>query len=380
MDKYKVDLNDYDTIKLLGRGAFGDVILVKHKKTGKTYAAKLLRSLGNQAFEVQRELINREIQVMIQIRHPTIVKFHGYSTQDVDGKHVITILTEEAKGGTLSDICYKNSPNRKKFKYDNTSKQIILIGIARGMMILHQNQGIHRDLKPDNVLLDEKLRPQISDFGLSKIMEENDLNQTRIHGDVKYVSPECLVSASYNQKTDVYSFGILMYEVVTETPCFGNNPRELKEMLTKILEGFRPDINGVKPGIEKLIQRCWSHFPRRRPTFEAIFKALAFNKDDDFPFDAFDDADDDVDDADENKYFLDDVDVKKVKSYVDSIYEKEKDAPLTLEAMAERLVKLEKELKNVKYDMRKLARENKMLKDKLNIKKDGHDDKMPEPK
>lgn len=369
MDQYKVDINNFKIVKSLGKGAFGDVSLVEDKKTKKQYAAKFIKfDDDDDNLEEQKESINREIQVMIKVQHPTILKFIGYSTQDYQGQHGVTLLTKIAKLGSLSSICYKDSPKRKGLKYDNTARQCILAGIARGMMLLHQSQGMHRDLKPDNVLLDAKMYPHISDFGLSKIMNtQNELIQSKACGDATYVAPECLRGPVYNQKCDVYSFAILMYEVITESHCYPNDPALLPKILALVATGeIRPQFKTpIKPGLKKLIERCWDHNPNNRPSFEAIFKALAFSNDEDLPLDIFGDDDDDDDGDDENKYYLDGVDVKKLHGYVGCIYKEDEDTPLTLESMAAKLLKMEKDMKYMKYSMRRLADENRKLKYQL---------------
>lgn len=85
---------------------------------------------------------------------------------DFDSKKNVTIFMELAKNGSLSDFLQKVKNGLSDILYDNTRRQIILVGIARGMMYLHQNRIIHRDLKPGNILLDDKLQPLITDFGL----------------------------------------------------------------------------------------------------------------------------------------------------------------------------------------------------------------------
>lgn len=372
MDQYKIDIKNYKIGDLLGGGAFGEVYKVQDKKTKQVCAAKFIKVDDEEQLEEQKESINREIQVMIKVQHPTMLKFIGYTTQDFNGKHGVTIFTKIAKGGSLSSICYKDSAKRKGLKYDATARQCILAGIARGMMILHQNQGMHRDLKPDNVLLDDKLYPHISDFGLSKIMDNgNELMQSKVCGDAIYIAPECLRGPVYNQKCDVYSFAILMFEVITESHCYPSDPALLPIILLKVADGARPQFKTeVKPGLKKLIERCWDQTPNNRPTFEAIFKALAFNNEEDLPIDIFENEDDDDedsknDDDNDNKYYLDGVDVKRLRGYIDCIYKEDEDAPTTLEALAARMAKMEKEMKSMKYSMKKLIDENKKIRYQL---------------
>lgn len=162
--KYQVDINDFKVIEQLSFGAFGTVYSVQNKKTKEYLAAKVMKINGKQDIL----FINREIRTMIHFNHPTIIKFRGYSLKDFWGQKNVTIFMDLAKNRSLKDVLKKCSNGLSPEQYDNTAKQIILIGIARGMMELHKGHLIHRDLKPENVLLDENFHPIITDFGLSK--------------------------------------------------------------------------------------------------------------------------------------------------------------------------------------------------------------------
>ena len=103
-----------------------------------------------------------------------------------------------AKKGSLADLLEKIQNGLLDEEYDNTSRQIILVGIARGMMILHQHHVIHRDLKPGNILLDNDLHPHITDFGLSKFYESGrSMIQSQQCGTSMYMAPEIMEGNRY---------------------------------------------------------------------------------------------------------------------------------------------------------------------------------------
>ena len=322
--KYIVDIKDYKILNQLDSGGFGLVCSVQNTKTGNIYAAKTIINKGNQ--DQYKRMINREIGIMVKCQHPTLIKFYGYSLQDFNGQPNAVIIMELSKKGSLADLLKNVKKSLADENYDNTARQIILIGIAYGMMHLHQHQIIHRDLKPGNILLDDNLHPHITDFGLSKSFEkENSKSQSQQCGTSIYMAPEAIESTHYNTKADVYSFGILMYEVVTDNvpyPLFENGKMTLFQFTNKIVhENYRPKFNfPVKKSIKKLIERCWSNNSHERPTFEEIFKMLAYNEESN-DNDVFDDDDDD--EQDENKYYLDDVDVDTILYYADEIQENE---------------------------------------------------------
>lgn len=121
-----------------------------------------------------------------------------------------------ASKGSLAELLSKVQGGFSDPSYDNTARQKILIGIARRMKYLYQHHAIHRDLKPENILLDENLEPLLTDFGLSKIVSSNSVNHTTTIGTYVYMGHKIITGDQYNGKVDVYSFGILMYQVVTD--------------------------------------------------------------------------------------------------------------------------------------------------------------------
>lgn len=148
--EYLVDIQNYKIISYPKHGGFGVVNFVEEKKTGEKYAAKtsLYGAKGDEFV-----FVLREINILLHFQHETVVKFHGVSYKDFNGEDNITIFMKFMENGSLANLLKKE---RKSHFVDNTKKQIILVGIARGMMLLHKHHIIHRDLKPDNVLLDEE--------------------------------------------------------------------------------------------------------------------------------------------------------------------------------------------------------------------------------
>lgn len=212
--RFLVNLDNVKFIESISSGAFGSVYLVQDKKTSQKYAAKVINS---SEAEQNKIMINREIGIMIRMQHPTIIKFYGYSLTDLEGKNRVTLLLQFAKNGSLMNFLNDVRNGLVECIYDNTSRQKILVGIARGMMYLHQHNVIHRDLKPGNILLDDNLEPHITDFGSSKFYTSGQSNnQTQSVGTSLYMAPEVIEGNRYNGKADVYSFAILMFEVVTD--------------------------------------------------------------------------------------------------------------------------------------------------------------------
>ena len=154
------------------------------------------------------------------------------------------------KQGSLANLIEQETNSLCPSNYDNTKRQIILVGIARGMMLLHKHCVIHRDLKPENILLDSDFHPRITDFGLSKFFDPNhSMSQSMSEsGTVVYMAPEVISSDHFNTKADVYAFGILMFEVVAGRRAYDDvlsGKKKLNEfqLKTKVQNGFRPCKN-----------------------------------------------------------------------------------------------------------------------------------------
>ena len=178
--------------------------------------------------------------------------------------------------GSLEDILGRSRKSATKHFLNNSQKYIILLGIALGMKYLHSIGVIHRDLKPDNILLDENFYPKICDFGISFI---SDLQLSKIImedtlGTPMYMAPEIIEDLPYTYKVDVYSFALLMYELISEQKIF-NCYSKKSEVFKAIINGERPDLSFImNERIETLIKKCWDQDPLKRPSFNEIVHEL----------------------------------------------------------------------------------------------------------
>jgi ankyrin repeat protein len=135
------------------------------------------------------------------------------------------------------------------------------------MNFLHQCRVVHRDLKSLNILLDDNYEPKIADLGLAKFVHDGEIQTMKI-GSFPWMAPEVLSSNFYNEKADIYSFAMILYEISTLRYPFGEcRPTEIPP---KVLSGKRPSLEGVPSEIASLIARCWKQNPRERPSFAEI--------------------------------------------------------------------------------------------------------------
>lgn len=342
VDKYRIDIKDYIIIKEINKGSFGIVYEVKNNKTDQTYAAKvILNSESNQS----KQMIDREIGIMMRVSHPTLMGFRGFSLIDFNGSKNITILMDLFEHGSLADILEKVKKGLLNQNYDNTTRQIILVGVAYGMLQLHQHRVIHRDLKPDNILMDSDFHPHISDFGLSKFYDAgHSKSQSKICGTPIYMAPEVINGSAYDGKADVYSFGIIMYQVITDCtpyPVFESGKMPEWKFHQKVVEeNYRPEFTvSIKRSLQNLIERCWTYEPRNRPTFEEIFHKLAYSEE----FSIYEmlkneeEEEEEETESSKEKYYLEDIDLDDLADYIENITNNDRQFPSDLNELKSKI-------------------------------------------
>lgn len=254
------DIHDFELQKKIGSGAFAEVFLSYQKSTHKIVA---LKKLYVQQFNVQSfELFKREVTILSNLEHFAILPFVGVCT-----KAPFCIITEYMPGGSLFERLHKGP------KLDPTKLTIIAFGIAVGMEYLHGKGVIHRDLKSLNILLDADDFPKICDFGMSRfINDEDDIVMSGNAGTAQWMAPEMLNCEKYDQKIDVYSYGILLWELLTKEVPF-RGLKEVQVAMAVINNDSRPLIPQSCPQkLSMLIKRCWNKDPKNRPDFKGIVK------------------------------------------------------------------------------------------------------------
>jgi len=289
---YKKDLKIDDKQEPLGSGAFGVVRLGKWND--KQVAIKTLHM--SRLTKKDRKLFKREIMMLSVLgEHPNVVQLYGYSLEP------LSLVMEYVPLGSLNYLLhYCEDPTVEARVTDGRIKLNILLGIAHGMTQLHACGVTHGDLKPQNVLISNDFHAKIADFGLATLRAKtatttasSTLKSSRnandededgaAGGTAAYMAPELLQSSSIaNEKTDVFSFGILMNELLQEEEPYQRQLRQFqgKGPYAAVLyakEGHRPDMreNTVTPQLKRLIESCWHTTPTSRPSFARIAEILA---------------------------------------------------------------------------------------------------------
>nr|XP_034927093.1 G-type lectin S-receptor-like serine/threonine-protein kinase RKS1 isoform X5 [Populus alba] len=200
--------NNFSPANKLGQGGFGSVYKGQ-LANGKEVAIKRLSRSSGQGTEE----FKNEVMVIAMLQHRNLVKLLGYCTQD--GEQIL--IYEYLLNKSLDSFLFDES---RRLLLDWRKRFDVIVGIARGILYLHQDSRlriIHRDLKCSNILLDAEMNPKISDFGMAKIFEGNQTEDRtrRVVGTFGYMSPEYAVFGNFSVKSDVFSFGVMLLEIVS---------------------------------------------------------------------------------------------------------------------------------------------------------------------
>lgn len=218
-DPTKRSINDFKEVNVLGIGSYGRVYLVKDVHNGKLFAKKTINKAKISVNEKVFKTHKNERDILAKISHPNIVKLF-YSFHDHEK---IDFILEYIPGG---EIFYHLS-SRSRFNEDETAFYLAEISLA--LKHLHELGVVYRDLKPENVLLNSEGHVVLTDFGLSS--QEETCNS--ILGTPEFTAPEVLKGESYSYPADWWSFGIMMFDMLTgDTPFTGNNKKTLFNKIT----------------------------------------------------------------------------------------------------------------------------------------------------
>ena len=263
--EYLRDISDFEFIEQIGQGGFSKVWKAQDLRTGHICAVKELHEVNLTG----RLLLSyvREIHTTIASQSRFVIPFIGFTITPP-----YCIITEYMPFDTLFN--YTNISHRRT-RLSGTHLTVIAMCIAKGMSVLEDRKVLHRDLKALNILIDKEGLPKICDFGVSRFANENGRLSKKI-GTLSHMAPELLNSREYNSKVDVYSFGMLLYEMIESHNCYSHQkPQDIERC---IQNNIMPRFKNANRNMRKLIKRCWSKNPIDRPTFEEIFSTFKSGK------------------------------------------------------------------------------------------------------
>ncbi|KAI3980952.1 hypothetical protein MKX01_025517 [Papaver californicum] len=247
----------------IGLGSYGEVY--RADWNGREVAVKkfLDQDFSGDALDEFRS----EVRIMRRLRHPNVVRFLGAVTRPPN----LSIVTEYLPRGSLYRILHR--PN---CQIDEQQRIKMALDVAKGMNCLHTSMPtvVHRDLKSPNLLVDENWNVKVCDFGLSRLKHNTFLSSKSTAGTPEWMAPEVLRNEQSNEKCDVYSFGVIFWELATlRMPWSGMNPMQVVGAVG--FQNRRLDIpKELDPLVARIIWECWQTEPNLRPSFAQLTVAL----------------------------------------------------------------------------------------------------------
>ncbi|XP_068686480.1 fibroblast growth factor receptor 1-like isoform X2 [Montipora foliosa] len=282
---WEVSREDIHVIKVIGKGAFSQVAqaTVRNLKTNEektTVAVKMLKD--NAPLSDRKDLLS-ELELMKKMKpHPHVIKLMGCITEDDPLMVLIEyvpcgdLLGYLRKSRGLNDTYYKNPDVKPQTNLSSEQLMKFAWHVADGMSYLSSKKIIHRDLAARNVLVGEGERCKVTDFGMARNVEEDNIYTKRSRGrlPVKWTAYEALFYGVYTTQSDVWSYGVLLYEILTVggSPYPDINARLIAD---KIQGGYRmPKPGHVDSKLYEIMMKCWEEDPSDRPTFEKLRKTM----------------------------------------------------------------------------------------------------------
>ena len=273
----RIPFEDLTFKRRLGRGAMGEVVLAHWR--GRDVAAKVIRpEFSSSAAAVDD--FQQEARILAPLRHPNVVRLLGASTVAPD----LCLVMELAAHGSLMAVLYAaQEENKGDGVVDLAQRLEWARDVARGLSYIHSQKPavIHRDLKPQQILIDGDQRAKLADFGLAATVDEIAAEHEKFPmgiGTHEYMAPEVLQGGPCTTSSDTFSFGSTLFHVLSGEAPFSNSEWVLSSLIAHVVErGERPHSERPLPGPPELLQvmrDCWAQEPGERPTMAQVVERL----------------------------------------------------------------------------------------------------------
>jgi mitogen-activated protein kinase kinase kinase 7 len=255
VDFQEIDYSEIHFGETVNSGTYGVVRRAKWRNID--VAVKVMES------EEEKKAFRNELKQLSKVNHENIVKLYGACV------HKLTcLIMEYAEGGSLYDLLHNSDVN-----YTTPQAMYWLYQCAKGVEYLHSLRIVHRDLKSPNLLLvGDGTRLTICDFGTAC---EARTHMTNCTGSAAWMAPEVFEGNNYTEKCDVYSFGIIVWEVTARKKPFDSIGPGAFRIMWAVHQGERPPmVQKMPPAIENMMTRCWDKEPTVRPSFTEIIEFM----------------------------------------------------------------------------------------------------------
>lgn len=257
--RYRVDAQ-------IAKGGMSTVFRCEDTRLGRQVAVKVMddRYLGDAIF---RSRFEREARSMAQLHHPNVVDVFDFNST---GNHAYLVM-ELINGGTLRELLAERGPMPPH------AATTVMRGLLTGLAVAHKQGLVHRDIKPDNVLINSDHRVKLTDFGLVRAVAESERTTDQIVGTVSYLSPEQVDGGHIGPESDVYSAGVLLFELLTGTTPFAGDSQlsHAMQRLHQDVPAPSSRIDGVPALFDELVAAATHRDPAERfPTAAEFLAAL----------------------------------------------------------------------------------------------------------
>ncbi|KAI9251995.1 kinase-like domain-containing protein [Helicostylum pulchrum] len=250
--------------KVLGVGSFAVVKECTEIATETKYAVKIILK---KVIAGKQQMLDSELDILTKVRHSHIVSLHDIFESD----DAVYIVTDLCTGGELFQRIVERGI------YTEATAADLVRQMLEGLVYLHSEGIVHRDIKPENLLFktpEEDADLLITDFGLSKLLKNNNEILTTACGTPGYVAPEVLLGSGHGKPVDIWSVGVIMYTLLSGyTPFYGEDQNELFDCIMKGKYDFDDEYWGdISPEAKNLINRLLTYDPKERVTAEEALK------------------------------------------------------------------------------------------------------------
>nr|XP_019923628.2 serine/threonine-protein kinase Nek4 isoform X2 [Crassostrea gigas] len=255
-------LDQFEFIRQIGKGSYGEVTLQRHKKDRKQYVLKRINL--KKASKREQHAAEQEAKLLSKLKHPNIVTYKD-SFQGKDG--YLHIAMQFCEGGDL----YTKLKEQKGVPLEERQVVEWFVQIAMALQYMHERNILHRDLKTQNIFLTKSKIIKVGDLGIARVLESSSDMATTLIGTPYYMSPELFSNKPYNHKSDVWALGCCVYEMATLKHAF--NAKDMNSLVYKILKGKMPLMpKQYSPELIQIIKNMLHQEPEKRPSVNRILR------------------------------------------------------------------------------------------------------------
>nr|XP_022297775.1 serine/threonine-protein kinase Nek4-like isoform X2 [Crassostrea virginica] len=255
-------LDQFEFIRQIGKGSYGEVTLQRHKRDRKQYVLKRINL--KKASKREQHAAEQEAKLLSKLKHPNIVTYKD-SFQGKDG--YLHIAMQFCEGGDL----YTKLKEQKGVPLEERQVVEWFVQIAMALQYMHERNILHRDLKTQNIFLTKSKIIKVGDLGIARVLESSSDMATTLIGTPYYMSPELFSNKPYNHKSDVWALGCCVYEMATLKHAF--NAKDMNSLVYKILKGKMPLMpKQYSPELIQIIKNMLHQEPEKRPSVNRILR------------------------------------------------------------------------------------------------------------